>query len=140
MSIYLFMKVLQLNTNKSRYAHDALYALCLNHNAEIALVAEPNSGVIGKTTGWIHIKSHSTAIWIAVHQCDQIIEGRSFVGIIREDIPIVSIYLHLHSIGTKANNLDELGEVIVKPPKRRSIYIIDGMKHRNPPIIMPRES
>lgn len=58
------MKILQINTNRSRQAHDMALATTINQNVDILIVTEPNVKAVRDKMDWICDEDYATSIKI----------------------------------------------------------------------------
>lgn len=58
------MKILQINTNRSRPAHDMALATAINQNVDILIVSEPNVSAVRNKMDWICDEDYATSIKI----------------------------------------------------------------------------
>lgn len=86
------MKILQLNANRSRAAHDVLFATAQQRGVDALLVSEPNNAIL-RRPGWRCDLNGDAAIYLltprAVHSSGA---GAGFVWVELQDLVIFSIY------------------------------------------------
>ncbi|XP_076301793.1 uncharacterized protein LOC143219871, partial [Lasioglossum baleicum] len=123
------MRILQINLNHAKLAHNLLYQTAIQLEVDLVLISEP----LRNPASWIFTEGTSNAaIWVTgnrglKNQEDGNVQGEDFVAVRIGQITVVSVYMSPNvSPEIYASKLDKLETFIKKEKKEGRKLIVGG--------------